>query len=356
MLWKTHIRIANEVLFKLGISKSSVEANRLREGSVTPDKWKDFPHHHSKSGKIKKYVLEARRLFLSDDLAEACFCLGVSLHYIQDSYTSLSSRSRHHIRWEQQIEESYFTGDLERLVERAFHNRLDRREEYTKYARTLSNKIEGKEDTLQIATMHAFWGNQIWGKPYVDLNFALKASLTVAKSVFGAKTNPKLQAELIHVLEEHQAILEKTEILFAEKLVELVKKSDELEKRKVKDGFFRIVRNCFLTISSKIHDFRAKRKLNQYEQKKHLERVLKRHQDTVKKIIEPHRNWYNIDVPQLDIHIIEKELLSMQEASECFGTSENIIKGLIETGKLSSYFLKDQELIRKSELEQVLQT
>ena len=357
MLWKTHIRIANEVLSKLGIPKSSAEANRLREGSVAPDKWKDYPHHHGKSGKIKEYVLEARRFFLSDDLPEACFCLGVALHYIQDFYTSLSSRSRNHIRWEQQIEESYFTGDLERLVERAFRNRSDRREEYKRYARALSNRIEGKEDTLQIAAMPGPCAHdQTWGKPYVDLNFALKASLTIAKSVFSAKTSPKLQAELVHVLKEYQVILEKAEMLFAEKLVELIKKRDDLEKRKIKDGFFQTVRNFFLTISSKTYDIRVKRKLNQYKQKKHLEKVLKRYQDTVERMIEPHRNWYNIDIPQLDIHIVEKELLSIQEASECFGISESVIKGSIEKGKLSSYFSESQEIIRKSESKQVLQT
>ena len=31
MLWKPHIRIANEVLRKLGIPKSGIEASRLRE-------------------------------------------------------------------------------------------------------------------------------------------------------------------------------------------------------------------------------------------------------------------------------------------------------------------------------------
>ena len=246
MLWKTHIRIANEVLAKLGIPRSSAEANRLREGSVAPDKWKDYPHHHGKSDKIKEHVLKARWFFLSDDLPEACFCLGVALHYIQDYYTSLSSRSRNHVRWEQQIEESYFTGDLERLVERAFSNRSDRREEYKRYARRLSNRIEGKDDTLQIAAMPGPCANdQTWGKPYVDLNFALKASLTIAKSVFSARTNPKLQAELVHVLKKHEAILIKTEVLFAEKLIGLIKKRDSSEKRKIKDGFFRPYETSF---------------------------------------------------------------------------------------------------------------
>jgi len=61
MLWKTHIRIANEVVRKLGISKSSIEADRLREGSVTPDKWKDYPHHYDKSGSIREHILEDKK-------------------------------------------------------------------------------------------------------------------------------------------------------------------------------------------------------------------------------------------------------------------------------------------------------
>ena len=48
MLWKTHIRIIREVLNRIGISPSSPEASRMREGVITPDKRKDFPHHHGK--------------------------------------------------------------------------------------------------------------------------------------------------------------------------------------------------------------------------------------------------------------------------------------------------------------------
>jgi len=60
MLWRTHIRIANEVLYKLEISKSNPEAASLREGIIAPDKWKDFPHHHNKEKEIEKHVMNAR--------------------------------------------------------------------------------------------------------------------------------------------------------------------------------------------------------------------------------------------------------------------------------------------------------
>jgi len=54
MLWQTHIRIANEVLQRLGIPKSTIEADRLKEGVLAPDKWGDYPHHYGKSHAIAK--------------------------------------------------------------------------------------------------------------------------------------------------------------------------------------------------------------------------------------------------------------------------------------------------------------
>jgi hypothetical protein len=82
MLWETHIRIANEVLQRLKLSISSVEAQQLRKGIIIPDRWGDYPHHFGKSNTIKKYLLEARGLFLLGDLPNAYFFLGVALHYI----------------------------------------------------------------------------------------------------------------------------------------------------------------------------------------------------------------------------------------------------------------------------------
>ena len=90
MLWKTHIRIAYKILSKLGLPNSTSEANQLREGSIAPDKWKDYPHHHWKSESIRTHILVARKFFLSNNLSKAYFHLGVALHYIQDSFTSLS--------------------------------------------------------------------------------------------------------------------------------------------------------------------------------------------------------------------------------------------------------------------------
>jgi len=331
----------------------------LREGSVTPDKWKDYPHHYDKSRSIQKHITEARKFFLKGDLPNTFFSLGVVLHYIQDSYTSLSPIAEHQVRWEQQIEEACFVDDLEELVRLTFQDHDDRIDRYTELIRLLSEEIEGEEKTLDIATLHetevGFWDVCIGGSPDVDLNFALKTSFVIAKSVLGPRTCPKLQTELMDLSMEYENMLRETEIVFVNEIVELIEKRDDLKKKR-KNGIFTTLRNYFLVLSSKIHNLRVRSKIKEYERKKHLKSIVRAYQETAEMRIDPHSNWYNITVPEIDISIVKKELLSIQDASEYFGISENIIKDLIETGKLSSYFLKDQELIRKSELEQVLQT
>jgi len=360
MLWKTHIRIANEILRTLAIPRNSIQASRLSEGSIMPDKWRDYPHHHGKSDTIRKHLLDARRFFLAGDLANTCFTLGVALHYVQDSYTSLSSRSKHHVSWEQQIQDSYFVKNLEECIMRAFHDRPDRREEYTARAKLLSDKMEGKEKTLRLAAMPApgltFSGNHIYGKPHVDLNFALEASLLIARSVLSSRESPRLQADLKRACEEHEGLLKETETSFTNEIVELLNKRDDLKRKRRKDGVLQALRNFFLTFSSKIHDLQAKSRIDNYEKKKHLKKVSRRYDDRVKKIVEPHRGWYDFTIPQINFNTVEKELLTVQQVSEFFQMEEASVQDLIKKQKISYYDVKGKRFIRKSQLTKVLET
>ena len=95
MLWKTHKRVSFEVLRRLGISLSNEVSSKFEEGVLAPDRWKDYPHHHGKSEDIEQHLIKSRVLFLQGDLPNAFFSLGVALHYIQDSYTSMASFYMH---------------------------------------------------------------------------------------------------------------------------------------------------------------------------------------------------------------------------------------------------------------------
>jgi len=249
------------------------------------------------------------------------------------------------------MDEAYFSDNLHRLVEKAFRNRPDRREQYSKLANILSREIEGKEATLEIATMPgpglSSWGHREWGKPYVDVNFALRASNIISKSIFAPKNCPELQEELQQTFKEYEKKLESVEKGFAKKIMEAMKKRDELEKGTRNNGFMQSVKRWFFT-------FRLNRKLNKYREQKHLREILKRYVAAIKGITAPHRNWYDFDIPEMNLNVVNKELLPVQKVSEDLGVEENAVRELVDKRKISCYRVNEEELVCRSELMKVL--
>ena len=350
MLWKTHIRIANEILFRLGLPKSSPQANQLREGSIAPDKWKDYPHHEGKSKEIKRRLLNSRRFYLKNNLSKAYFDLGVALHYVQDGFTTLTSRSKYHSRWEDQIEQSYFNDNLQYIVDKAFQHVSKMKQEYDRYIRKLSDDLQGKADTLQIASMQgpgiSHWQTRIYSNPYVDLNFALKASYIITKSVLSSKHNPELQKKLDENEKDYQTKLRKTETQTAKEMIELINKYNKLKSQK-NDGFFKSLMNKISTWTTKI---KTNHNLNCYEQKKHLKKLNNGYRNVVNRITLAHSGWYNYYVPKLDINSVQKELLTKQELMEELGIKEASLNRILSERNLYSYTIKNKELFRRSAL------
>lgn len=353
MLWRTHIRMANEILHRLGIPESSPEAASLREGIIAPDKWRDYPHHHGKARSIEKHIMKAREFFLNDNLIKAYFHLGVALHYIQDSYTSLSTLSKHHTHWEEQMDEAYFTDNLHGLVKNAFNNRPDRREEYSARLKLLLSETEGRESTIRLATMSgpgSFSYHHIWGKPYVDVNFALRASYLIAKSVLARKRCTKLQEELENVHREYETKLKEAEVSFANSILKSVKRRNEWEGRKQQNGVLQAIKNGFLTCLSKKHGFDARKKFGKYRQKKHLMKPLKKYEKSIEKTVAPHRYWYDYDIPKLNFDAIENELISVNEASKHMAAGKHQIRELISKNVISSHQIGNEKLVSREEL------
>ena len=144
MLWKTHLKISFEVLNRLGLSLSPEVTMHFKDGIIAPDQWKDYPHHYGKSEEIKRYLLKARRYFLKDDFVNAFFQLGVALHYIQDSYTSVvsyysSNNEVWHKKWEEDIANSSFTYDLEKTINYSLNRKRNERNRCLTLAKILSS-------------------------------------------------------------------------------------------------------------------------------------------------------------------------------------------------------------------------
>jgi DNA-binding transcriptional regulator YiaG len=340
----------NEILYRLGVPRGSVEAAQLREGALAPDKWGNYPHHYGKSGEIETNLLDARVYFLRGDLANAYFNLGVALHYIQDSYTSLTSRSDHHSRWEHQIEEASFVTDLKELVLWAFRDREDRREEYLRIL-SYFNDVSGEASTLWLATLLGHDEVPRYGKPKVDLNFGYWASFLVTKSVFGSTINVELQNKLGKLQTEYETKLTMTETAFVDSLTSLIRRRDGLQSQfKTSNALKRF----FLELMGWVHNLRVNSMIKKYEEEKHLKKVATEYQDATQRISSPHVRWYRITIPKMDIKVVEKELLSQEDVSKYFEVEERTVQNWAIEGKITAYYVGKREFFRKDEIAAVL--
>jgi hypothetical protein len=232
MLWKTHVRISFEVLRRLGISLSNEVAQSFKNGILAPDQWKDYPHHHGKSENIKEHLMKSRGYFLQDDLPNAFFHLGVALHYIQDSYTSMASFYPKHQSWEESIEYANFTYDFEKTIPYSLKNKWYERDRCLKLANTLSKKAQGRDNTLYMATLSGHATSKSFSKPIVDLNLGLRASYVVTESVFSSKNCPDLENKLRDELSNYEALMRTAEVELSNKIIRFANERDYLKKTK----------------------------------------------------------------------------------------------------------------------------
>jgi excisionase family DNA binding protein len=360
MLWKTHNRISNEVLRRLGITLSSEVYTKFKEGIVAPDQWKDYPHHHGKSEAIKSNIMYARQCYLQNDLPGTFYYLGVALHYIQDSYTSVVSYDSPnnqvwHQNYEQSIEDSEFVYNLENRIQYFFRNDDYQLNKYGALAKNLSGKVVGKAATLRAATLVGEYASDQTGKPKVDLNMALLASLVVTESVLNSKTCPALETQLKDVLLQHEEFLRNAEIESANNVIRLIKERDELIKKKVPpNGIVSKIKNWIIGIRVSLKNRAASSKTSEYFHRTHLEDVANNYKAATKRVIVPFEGWYTFQIPKLNPNIISKELLSVQEIAEVLGERESYLKESLHKFEVSSYSVGNDELVRRAELDRFL--
>ena len=356
MLWKTHLRISNEVLHKLGISLSSPQAKNLKEGVIEPDKWRDYPHHYGKSKRIQECLLSARDAYLQDDLLTAYYNLGVSLHYIQDAYTSLSSKSLKHHSWEEQIEDSKFVQDLSGTIQYFLRKDPSQVRYYSELAKFLSVDLKGRDNTLYAATMVGRAESETWAKPIIDLNFGLRASYIISKSVIGSKHCAELGSGLIRLQAEHERLLQDSELKFSNNIIELIEKRTKLGRTQQQNpiGLVTKFKNFFLGIRLKIANYRVESRYNQYVAKKHLNKVVKKYHTAAGRFASSYHEWYSYQISNLRLNMVKKELLTIKEASKDQSIAVDLLREELDKNNVSALLVKDKELVSRSDLNKIL--
>ena len=315
VLLSTHKKIAKRIASELRLS--SKEADYLEKGSITPDYWKDFPHHYGKESQIREYVLKARRFFLDDEKFESLFSLGLAFHYLQDCWVTVSGSSMNHGWWEDQIDDAPFVNDIAEMLKefdltRSYHGLpvMAARQDEERYLQINDHLLDfeqlcrsnfegydgqfAKDLTLDVATLE----RPKLGTPIFDLNFAYRVSLVVALSVYGSRTSLALQEKLEQTKKEFEVKLKEAEEVLVRKLVELYNRKAELEQ---KGGFFNWLKRltCNLSIW-----FNRRR----YEKRSHLLEVRRAYHRKVEWESSAFRSWYNITIPELNIEQVKKLL------------------------------------------------
>jgi hypothetical protein len=312
MLWKTHLKISFEVLRRLGIDLSDEVAHNFRTGIFTPDQLKDYPHHYGKSEDIKEHLVRSRGYFLQDDYPNAFFNLGVALHYIQDSYTSMASFYPGHTGWEVSIGYAKFTDDLKETITYSLRNKSYERDRCLKIANTLSEKAQGRDNTLYMATLSGQAASKSFAEPIVDLNLALRASYVVTESVLSSKNCPALENKLRNVLSNYEALMRTAEVELSNKIIRLANERDDLKKRKApQSGIVSNIKNWILGIRIRLKDSAVNSNTNYYAQRKHLEKVVREYLKAANITVTPYSGWYTFQIPQINPNVVSRELLSV---------------------------------------------
>ncbi len=355
MLWKTHIRITFDVFKKLEISLSNLEATRLREGVIAPDTWGDYPHHFGKSYVIEQNLLTSRDYFLREDFLNAYFYLGVSLHYIQDSYTSMASFYPTHHSWEESIENCSLIPNLEETIQHQLRNKTFERNRCLGLANALTKEVQGKDGTLYIATLAGVKQERTFAKPIIDFNLGYRASYLVAKSVLSPRNDSQLDLALKQSLENHKTFLQNAELAISSQIIEMAEQVENLENRRInKSGIISKMKNLLFGLRVEIKSLQLNSKCDKYFQKRHFIEVSNDYKKAVDKIVCPYVGWNNYSIPGLNLNFVKSELIPIQEENGSFGVPAETIEQLVKERKLSFYPIGNHNLVSRRELDQII--
>jgi len=363
MLWKTHLRISIEVLRLLRIYLAPEVYQSFKNGIVSPDQWGDYPHHYGKSESIKQYLLKSRAYFLQDDLPNTFFNLGVALHYIQDSYTSVESYNNNgrgreiHQNWERYIDESREVDDNELLnaINYSLRDNDFQRDRCLSIANSLSKSVVGRDNTLYMATLSGQWKSTNSAKPIVDYNLGRRASYVVAESVLSSKSCPELEGKLRDGLSNCEVLLRTAEVDLSSKIVRLISERDELRIRRVpSSGLVSKIKNWVLGVRAWLKERAANSNYNNYAARGHLDNVVRDYLYYANGAVAPYMGWYNFQIPRINPSSVSKQLLSIQEVSKVLNENEQALKGSFYRLNMPLRYVGSWELVTRSDLNRLL--
>lgn len=362
MKWATHIRITREVFDSLGIRLTYEEDEKLREGVIAPDKWKNgnyndrTSHHYGRSAEIQNYLKTARSQLLENDLSNAYFNLGIALHFIQDSFTTyptyLKTQNIDHEKWENWIDEKGFYQNISQALNN-IKNQTERQRCYW-LNQELIKDIEGPNDTFRIATINSHQKTEYTiANPSVDYNLAYRASYAIVKSITGPKSNQYLDNRLNKCHIQHEQMLLEEETKASNRLLGLVSERNALVKSKKIGGIIETIKNWFTDRKINSKENELLKLSNNYFNKQHLENVAHVYNTEVMRITNDYAGWYRYQIPELKIDSVISELISIDTASEILKVTPQNVRIYLSEKEIPIHNVGMREVIKRAALDRI---
>jgi hypothetical protein len=323
---KAHVRIARKVALDLGRADLS---STLEHNSVIPDEWRDFPHHTGgrRQARIFQRVLRARNYYIYGNDNNAAAELGVSFHYIADEHVLVKGSDTRHTSYESKISKAPL--NIQNI-----------------------DSMEGKNATLGYiaAKMRELGDRQYLLTPEEALNSSYKTCASIAKSVLGSKTSPKLHSILIGLRKTSIEKMQEEEEKLVSKLIEIAKKDGDF---KGSEGMKKITDKIIRTLS--FFDFRFRRNIKRYKQRKHLEESVRIYYMKARWEYGHYKDWYAIETPELSIFTqeVKPKLLTVELVAKALNLDTEKLERLTKKAKIMTITLKDEEFFRREDVQRI---
>ncbi len=194
----SHIKIAKFIANELNLENN--DCSNLRDGSVKPDSWKDFPHHYNVNNRIKNFMIISRKRCLEKNQKAHLRSLGVVFHYIADKWTLFPGSEEKHATWEEKINKCQLA-DIYSLIDKELSFDPNLKNDYTAILQKSLSPSRSKLDALSIAWIERPNINQTaYSSPEIDYNIVLRICLGIALCIKSMSTPPNELLKALNLL------------------------------------------------------------------------------------------------------------------------------------------------------------
>jgi len=262
-----------------------------------------------------------------------------------------------HHNWEIAIDQNRIVDDseLQRTIYNALRDNPYQRNRCLDIANILSRSALGRQQTCHVATLSGRLKSRNSAKPIVDLNLGLKASYVVTESVLSSKTHRTLEAQLRNAHSQHLACMNTSEIESSNQIIQHVKERDHLINNKdTGAGAASKIKNWVAGVQIGFKDRAITSEYSNYICRKHLTNIAESYGQVINEKVQLYGNWYICSAPPLNIDVVKRDLLPIQEIARVTGATEQSIKDLLKNSDVHSFSIGNHELIRRPDMERIL--